>query len=71
MAAIPWYKLVPSIFIVVPIGRTKLLTSSSTPRCSCTLSMVTGSVAADELVENANNCAGKIPFKKNFGVLVA
>ena len=39
-----------------------------TPRCSSTCSMVTGRVAALELVENANNCAGAIPLRKMKGL---
>ena len=55
-------------FIVAPIGKTKLATSSSTPICSVTLSIVTGRVAALELVENASNCAGEIAFIKKLGL---
>ena len=66
-AAIPWYKLVPSIFTVAPTGNTKPETSLSTPKCSSTLSMVTGNVAALELVEKANNCAGLNCFKNHNG----
>ena len=54
--------------MVAPTGNTKLDTSLSTPMCSSTRSMVTGSVAALLLVENANNCAGEIPFIKKLGV---
>ena len=52
------------MFMVAPIGSTKLATSLSTPRFSSTHSIVTGKVAALELVEKANNCAGAIPFMK-------
>ena len=62
-----WYKLVPSILMVAPTGKTKPATSGSTPKCSSTLSIVTGKVAALELVENANNCAGLICFKNQRG----
>ncbi len=64
-AATAWYKLVPSIFTVAPIGKTKLVTSLSTPTFFSTTSIVTGNVAALELVEKANNCAGEI-WRKNF-----
>jgi len=56
---------------VAPIGKTKLATSSSTPKLSTVLSIVTGKVAALELVEKANNCAGEIPLIKNFGLFLA
>ena len=55
--------------IVAPTGNTKLATSSSTPKCSVTRSIVTGNVAALELVENANNCAGEIPLRNDAGLL--
>ena len=55
------------MFIVAPTGKTKLETSLSTPMCSSTLSIVTGSVAALELVEKANNCAGLNCFKNTIG----
>src|SRR5690606_19866739 len=54
--------------MVAPMGSTKLVTSSSTPKCSSTRSIVTGRVAALELVEKANNCAGDIPFIKKEGL---
>ena len=63
-AAIACYNAVPSMLIVAPIGRTKLETSSFTPKWLWTLSIVTGRVAALELVENATSWAGRIPFKK-------
>ncbi len=66
-AAMPWYKLVPSIFTVAPTGSTNPDTSLSTPMCSSTRSMVTGNVAALLLVENANNCAGLNCFKNHNG----
>ena len=49
------------------MGKTKLATSSSTPKLSSTHSIVTGKVAALELVEKANNCAGAIPRIKKLG----
>ena len=52
------------MLIVAPIGRTKLATSLSTPKFPSTHSIVTGKVAALELVENASNCAGAIPRTK-------
>ena len=48
------------MLMVAPTGKTKLLTSFSTPICSSTRSIVTGKVAALELVEKASNCAGAI-----------
>ena len=56
----------PPIFIVAPKGRTNDDTSSLTPNSSSHLSIVTGSVAPLELVENASNCAGPIPVKNVF-----
>ena len=50
------------MLIVAPIGKTKLETSFFTPNSFSTLSIVTGRVAALELVEKATNCAGKIPL---------
>ena len=41
--------------MVAPIGNTKLATSSSTPKLSSTHSIVTGNVAALELVEKAKS----------------
>jgi len=67
-AATPWYRLVPSILMVAPTGRTKLLMSLSTPICSSTLSMVTGRVAALELVEKASSWAGLILLRKVHGL---
>ena len=67
-AATPWYRLVPSMLMVAPTGSTKLETSLSTPICSSTRSMVTGRVAALELVEKASNWAGLIFF---IGMMVA
>ena len=46
------------MFTVAPSGSTKEETSSDTPSFSSARSMVTGSVAALELVENASSCAG-------------
>ena len=50
--------------MVAPKGQTKLVTSSETLRFFSTLFIVKGNVAALELVEKANICAGKIAFKK-------
>ena len=47
---------------VDPIGRTKLDISLSTPKFFSAQSIVTGSVAALELVEKPSNCAAEIPF---------
>src|SRR5690554_3290004 len=61
--ATAWYKHVPSILTVAPMGNTKLVTFLSTPRFSSTHSIVTGNVAALLEVENANVCAGAIALK--------
>ena len=52
------------MLIVAPRGRTNEETSSDTPSFSSQRSMVTGSVAPLELVENATSWAGAIPAKK-------
>ena len=54
--ATPWYKAVPSMFIVAPNGRTKLAIDFDTPRFSSQLSIFTGKVAALELVLNPIAC---------------
>ena len=51
ITATAWYKDVPSIFTVAPIGNTKSLTFLGTFKPSWTHLMVTGKVAALELVE--------------------
>ena len=55
MAATAWYKLVPSMLMVAPKGRTKLAVSLEMPNFSSAVSMVNGRVAALELVEKASN----------------
>ena len=52
-AATAWYNAVPSMLTVVPSGSTKLAILFGTPKRFSQTSIVTGSVAADELVENA------------------
>ncbi|OQC35697.1 MAG: hypothetical protein BWX64_02350 [Acidobacteria bacterium ADurb.Bin051] len=47
------------MLIVTPTGSTKLVISLLTPSSFSTCSIVTGSVAALELVENATSCTGK------------
>ena len=46
-------KAVPSMFMVAPMGRTKLVTLLLTPAFFSTSWSVTGRVAAELLVENA------------------
>ena len=53
ITATAWYRAVPSIFIVAPKGSTKLETDFETPRFSSAVSIVSGSVALEEEVENA------------------
>ena len=52
--------------MVAPTGSTKPETSLSTPKCSSTRSIVTGKVAALELVENANNLIKKYKMCSEF-----
>ena len=53
IAATHSYKAVPSILIVAPSGSTKLEILFETPSLFSTASIVSGSVADDERVENA------------------
>lgn len=53
MAATHSYKAVPSILMVAPRGKVKLLILFETPEFSSTAVMVKGKVAPDEEVENA------------------
>ena len=46
--------VVPFILIVIPVGRTKLLISSEQPSSLIQVSLLSGSVAADEFVAAAN-----------------
>jgi hypothetical protein len=48
------------MFTVAPRGRTKLVTRFETPAFFSTHSIVRGSVADDDAVENAVNMAGDI-----------
>ena len=59
---------VPSMLIVEPSGRTKELISGSAPS-ALQHSMLTGSVAAEEVVVKAVIMAGKMPLK-NFTTLI-
>ena len=54
---------------VAPIGRTKLEISLSTPSLFSAQSIVTGRVAALELVENPKSCAAAIPLIKKPGLV--
>ena len=51
-------RAVPSIFMVAPKGRVKLLTFLETPALLVTHSMVRGSVAEEDAVEKAVRTAG-------------
>ena len=67
---------VPSMLIVAPTGITKDETSFLTPKSSVTVFRVTGIVAAEEDVENANRATFLIfrkkingfKFAKNFSI---
>ena len=61
---------VPSIFTVAPMGKTKLEIDLGTPTFSSTHSIVTGRVAALELVEKAKNCAGLMFLKKSLKLIL-
>ena len=61
---------VPSMLIVEPRGRTKELISGSAPML-LQHSMLTGSVAAEEVVVNAVIMAGAMPLKKAMGLILA
>ena len=54
------YSAVPSMLTVAPSGRTKLLVRLDTPAFFSRQSIVTGSVAEDDAVENAVSNAGDI-----------
>src|SRR5699024_9508555 len=71
MTATPWYNAVPSILMVDPSGRTKLLTFLGTPRFSSVLLMVTGSVPELLVVLKATKLAGAIPLKNFSGFIFA
>ena len=62
--ATAWYKLVPSILTVAPIGKTKFEIFFGIDKLLFTQSIVTGNVAALEDVENASIWAGAIDLKK-------
>ena len=62
-AATDIYRPVPSMLMVAPSGKTKEETSSETPSFSWAISIVTGSVAALDEVENATSWAGAMPEK--------
>ena len=57
------------MFIEVPRGITKLQILFDTPAFFSTHSMVTGSVAAEELVEKAVKSAGVTAFKWVIGLI--
>ena len=67
--ATAWYRLVPSMFTVAPMGRTKLVVRSLTPMFSCTHFMVTGKVATEDEVENAVIWASRMAAKNRRGVM--
>ena len=62
IAAAHSYSAVPFMFTVAPSGRTKLDTLFETPILSSTDSIVTGSVADEDAVENAVSIAGDAPL---------
>ena len=64
-AAAASYIAVPSIFIVAPIGKTKLETSFDAPKLFCDAFSVIGSVALLELVANAEINDTLPPFHKD------
>ena len=57
------YNAVPSMLTVAPIGSTNDVTRFDTPTLFSTAFIVTGSVAPDELVENAIT-SGSTMFRK-------
>ena len=66
-AATPWYRAVPSMFTVAPIGKTKLVTCLLTPRFDSQLCLVTGEVADELEVEKASSWASRIAARKRQG----
>ncbi|CSA14342.1 Uncharacterised protein [Vibrio cholerae] len=65
--ATPCMIAVPSMFTVAPSGTVKEATLLSTPKRFFTVSMVTGMVALDDAVENANIIASSILRKNTIG----
>ena len=63
------YKAVPSILMVAPKGRTKLVVLFETPTSFSTQSIVPGRGAPDELVENAVMNAGAMALKCLIGLM--
>ena len=61
---------VPSMLIVAPSGRTKELISGSAP-ILLQHSMLTGSVALEDVVVNAVIMAGAMPLKNANGLILA
>ena len=61
---------VPSMLIVAPSGRTKELISGSAPM-ALQHSMLTGSVALEDVVVNAVIMAGAMPLKNASGLILA
>ena len=60
---------VPSILIVAPSGRTNALISGSAP-ILLQHSILTGSVALEDVVVNAVIMAGAMPLKKVMGFIL-
>lgn len=67
-AAHAWYRAVPSIFMVVPIGKVKLTTSSESLALSFATRIETHIVALLEEVENATSMASFTLKKYFFGL---
>lgn len=63
------YSAVPSILIVAPKGRTKLVISLETPNFSWVFFMFTGRVAALLQVVKAINMASLMPLKNFMGFM--
>jgi len=63
MAATHSYNAVPSILMVAPNGKTKLVTLFDAPAFSSTELIVNGRVAEDDEVENAVSSAADIALK--------
>ena len=69
VTAIMCIAVVPFIFTVIPVGRTKLLISSVQPSSSTQVLVFSGKVAADEFVAAANNPTLNVFFMKGIGFI--
>ncbi len=65
--AIVTKRVVPAIFIVIPMGITKRMREGSIPNFLSKVSIATGKVTAEELEENAKSNGSILFFKKEKG----